>query len=229
MRISVTSKTGILIIALSLYASGRNPQSQSPPSPPNKDMQAADAKGMPPRATPGDYQAQGAAGKVTVAAEFLGHSVPTPQGTLSTEDYVVVETALFGPAEERLRISSDDFSLRINEKKSPLPSQPFGMVFRSLKDPDWAPPEAAEAKSKSSISTGAQGGQNDPPAPVHMPLELQRAMQQRVQKASLPEGDRALPQAGLIFFPYHGKAQGIHSIELTYTGPAGKASLTLQP
>jgi hypothetical protein len=54
-------------------------------------------------------------------------------------------------------------------------------------------------------------------------------MAQRVQKASLPEGDRALPQAGLIFFQYRGKAQGIHSIELIYAGPAGKATLTLQP
>ena len=121
-------------------------------------------------------------------------------------------------------------TLRVNEKKASLPSQPFGMVFRSLKDPDWAPPDAPEAKSKSSFSTGGQGGQgNDPPAPVHMPLELQRAMQQRVQKASLPAGDRALPQAGLIFFPYRGKASGIYSLELTYAGPAGKATLTLQP
>jgi hypothetical protein len=224
MRISRASKTGILITGLCLYASGQSPQ-----SPPNKDAQAAEAKGIPPRAAPGDYQAQSPAGTVTVAAEFLGHSVPTPQGTLTTEDYVVVETALFGPPEARLKISLDEFALRINEKKSPVPSQPFGMVFRSLKDPEWAPPEAAETKSKSSISTGGQGGQNDPPAPVHMPLELQRAMQQRVQKASLPEGDRALPQAGLIFFPYRGKAAGIHSIELSYSGPTGKATLTLQP
>jgi hypothetical protein len=54
-------------------------------------------------------------------------------------------------------------------------------------------------------------------------------MAQRVQKATLPEGDRALPLAGLIFFQYRGKTQGIHSIELIYAGPAGKASLTLQP
>jgi hypothetical protein len=54
-------------------------------------------------------------------------------------------------------------------------------------------------------------------------------MAQRVQKAALPEGDRTLPQAGLIFFQYRGKTQSIHSIELIYVGPAGKATLTLQP
>jgi hypothetical protein len=143
----------------------------------------------------------------------------------------VIETGLFGPAGARLKISVDDFSLRINTKKAPLPSQPFGMVFRSLKDPEWEDSVAVEAKAKSntSISTGGKSGQSEPPAPVHMPLEMQRAMQQRVQKTVLPSGDRALPQAGLIFFPYRGKVAGIHLIELVYAGPAGTATLTLQP
>jgi hypothetical protein len=54
-------------------------------------------------------------------------------------------------------------------------------------------------------------------------------MAKSVQKAVLPEGDRALPQAGLIFFSYRGKTKGITSIELIYAGPAGKATLPLQP
>jgi hypothetical protein len=58
---------------------------------------------------------------------------------------------------------------------------------------------------------------------------LQRAWAQRVQKAALPEGDRSLPQAGLIFFQYRGKTQSIRSMELIYTGPDGTATLTLQP
>jgi len=229
MRLSSAFGTFVIIPALCLYglcAAGQSTQS--------KDTQVSETKGIPPRATPADYQAQAPAGTVTVAAEFLGHSIPTPDGkTFTTDDYVAIETGLFGPPEARLTISVDEFSLRINEKKAPLPSQRFGMVFRSLKDPEWednAAVEAKAAKAKStSINTGGQGGQNEPPAPVHMPIELQRAMQQRVQKTALPEGDRALPQAGLIFFPYRGKVAGIHSIELTYTGPAGTATLTLQP
>ena len=50
----------------------------------------------------------------------------------------------------------------------------------------------------------------------------------RVTKESLPEGERLLPQAGLIFFAYRGKAQGIHSVELIYEGPTGKTTLNLQ-
>jgi hypothetical protein len=136
------------------------------------------------------------------------------------------------PSGARLKISVEDFTLRVLAKKTTsLPSQPFGAVFRSLKDPVWEDSVAVEAKSKSStsINTGGKGGEKEPAAPVHMPLELQRAMQQRVQKTALPEGDRALPQAGLIFFPYRGKVDKIRSIELVYAGPAGTATLALQP
>ena len=191
-----------------------------------------EAKGLPPRATPADYQAQVQAGAVTLAAEFKGHSVPTPQGPLSTEDFVVVEMALFGSPDARMKISADDFSLRINGKKAPLPTRPFGMVLGSLKDPEWEPPEPAKSKSKSSLSAGGSGGQGQsdgPPPPVKIPIEVQRAMAQRVQKATLPEGDRILPQAGLVYFQYRGGIKGIRSIELVFAGPAGNVTLTLQP
>jgi len=62
-----------------------------------------------------------------------------------------------------------------------------------------------------------------------MPFPLRRAMEQQVRKAAMQEGDRPLPQAGLLFFLYRGKAEGIKSLELFYSGAAGKATLTLQP
>jgi hypothetical protein len=222
MRFSPTS-TAVLITALCLCAQAQNA--------PSKEGQSSEAKGLPPRATPADYQSQAQAGTVTIAAEFKGHAVPTEQATFSAEDYVAVEVGLFGSPEARIKLSSDDFSLRINGKKTPSPSQPYALVFKSLKDPEWEPPVAAESKSKTSIGSGGKGGQGDnsAPAPVHMPMELQHVMQLRVQKASLPEGDRVLPQAGLIFFQYRGKPQSIHSLELIYAGAAGKATLTLEP
>ena len=223
MRLSPALRIGVLIAGISVCAQGQNT--------PSRDAQI-EAKGMPPRAAPADYQAQAQAGTVTVAAEFKGHSVPTLQGPLSTEDYVVIETGLFGPPGARLKLSSQDFSLRINGKKTPLPAQPYGLVVGSLKDPEWEPPVPAAPKSKSRLGGGGrseQGEANAPPAPVQIPIEVRRAMAQRVQKAALPEGDRTLPQAGLIFFQYRGKTESIHAIELIYTGPAGKAALTLQP
>ena len=185
---------------------------------------------MPPRAAPSDYQSQGKAGALTLGADFVGHFVPTPQGNLTTEDYVVVEVGIFGPPDANIKLFPDSFSLRVNGKKAPLPGQPYGMVFRSLKDPEWQPPTPPE-KSKTNITGGPTGGGKDdsPPPPVHIPIEVQRAMQQRIQKASLPEGDRTLPLAGLLFFQYSGKTDGIRSIELIYNSPAGNVSVAIQP
>jgi hypothetical protein len=194
-----------------------------------KDTPASDFKGLPPRANPSEYQAQAKAGSVTIAAEFTGHSVPKLEGPLNTDDFVVVETAFFGEPGARLVLSTNDFSLKINGKKSTFASIPFGMVTSSLKDPEWAPPEQkdAEKPSKTGLSTG-QGGDNTPPV-IHVPLELRRAMALYLQKASLPEGDRTLPQAGLIYFRSSARVKSMHSIELIYSGPAGEATLTLQP
>jgi hypothetical protein len=225
MRLSPALTTGIVIpiAALCLCVQGQVPPKEAPGN---------EVKGIPPRAAPTDYQAHGQAGTVTIAAEFKGHSIPTSQGPLSSEDYVAVEIGWFGPADARIKIASADFSLRINGKKSPLPSQPYGLVVGSVKDPEWEPPVPPPSKSKTSMGGGGKGEQGDsnsPPAPVQVPFPVQRAMAQRVQKAALAEGDRALPQAGLIFFQYRGKTQGIHSIELLYAGPTGKATLALQP
>jgi hypothetical protein len=221
MRLSPARIALVLIAVLCPFAYGQNTESKNAPT--NEARE-----GMPPRTTPGDYQAHAQAGAVTIAAEFIGHAIPRAEGPLSTDDYVVVETGFFGPPGARLTLSVDDFSLRINGKKT-LAGQPYGMVVSSVKDPAWGPPVPPESKSKTSIGTGGQSDANAPPPVVHVPIELQRAMAQHVHKFSLPEGDRALPEAGLIYFQYRGKAQKIRSIKLIYSGPAGKATLALQP
>lgn len=190
------------------------------------------AHDLPPRAAPADYQASAPIGNATLAADFTGHGIPSPQGVLISEDYVAVEAAFFGPPDARLTIVASDFSLRINGKKNPLPSLPFGLVGKEVKDPEWAPPESEAApKSKGSVG-GSGGGQNEagapPPLPPKVPIELRRDWQQRIQRAAIAEGDRALPQAGLLFFQYRGKADGIRSVELIYTGAAGTATLKLK-
>lgn len=190
-----------------------------------------EAQGLPARATPADYQVSAQVGKVTIAAEFTGHGIPNAQEPLNSEDYVAVEVGFFGPADARLTIAASDFSLKISGQKTPLASQPWGLVAKNIKDPEWVSPEApAETKSKGGIS-GSGGGQEagaPPPLPPKVPIELLRGWQQRVRKAAVAEGDRALPQAGLLFFQHRGKVENIRSLELIYEGPAGKASLTLR-
>jgi len=189
------------------------------------------SEGVPPRATPADYQAQAKAGNVTIAAEFMQHSVPTPEATFTSEDYIIVEAGIFGAAGQKLTLTPADFSLRVNGKKQVLPSQPFGFVQRSLKDPEWEMNQAAEKAEKAHLNLGGNdpGNTGEKPPPPKMPIEVQRAMDQKVQKASFPEGDRPLPQAGLLYFEYRGGLKGVRQLELIYSGPAGKATLALQP
>jgi hypothetical protein len=192
------------------------------------------SKGLPPRATPGEYLSRAQVGNYTIAAEFDRHDVPTAETTLTTEDYICFEVAIFGPAGSHLTVSFSDFSLRINGKKTPLAAEQFAMVFTNLRDPTYDAPELKEAKENKStgLNAGGGGGQSDlgaTPPPVHIPPEMERAMQLKVQNAALPEGDRTLPVAGLIFFKYGGMPKGIHSVELLYSGAAGKATITLQP
>jgi hypothetical protein len=187
------------------------------------------AKPLPPRATPGDYRAHAQAGKVTIAADFDGHGVPTGDAVYSTEDYIAVEVGIFGPPDARVNFSYKDFSLRVKGKKALLPAQPYESVFHSLKDPEWNPPDTG-SKSKTSIGGGGGGGgQSDPAAaPAKMPIGMQLAMERRVKMASLAEGERSLPEAGLVFFSFGGAIDSLHSIELIYNGAAGKVTLPLE-
>jgi hypothetical protein len=209
---------GVFIGAAGLFAQGQTAETKEPPG--------SQVKGVPPRAAATDYQAQAKAGDVTIAADFLGHAIPRMEGPLTTEDYVVVEAGLYGPSGKQITMSIDDFSLRINGKKEPLPSRPYELVAKSVKDPQWSPP-APPTKSKSGLGTGGQD--EPPPAPVRMPFEMRRAMAQHLQRTSMPQGEHPLPQAGLLYFQYRGKTENIRSIELIYTSAAGKATLALQP
>jgi hypothetical protein len=187
-----------------------------------------EVRGVPARAGAVDYQAKAEVGGVTIAADFLGHAVPTPEGMFTNEEYVVVEVAFYGKPDAKLKLSWDDFSLRINGKKMPTPASQFGLALKSLKDPEWQPPVSPDGeKSKGSINGG--GSATDPkPLPPKMPFPLRRAMELKVTKAVMAEGERGLPQAGLVFFQYRGKDEGIRQLELIYTGAAGMATLIFE-
>lgn len=189
-------------------------------------------RGLPPRVAATEYQSHGQAGSVMIGAEFDGHSIPTAEHIFSSEEYIVVEAGFFGPPGAHLTLSRDDFTLRIAGRKAPLASEPFELVMRSLKDPEWQPPKTDDGKqSKGGLTTG--GGGNDgadklPPLPPKMPFPLKRAMELQVQHSMMEQGDRPLPQAGLLFFRYGGRPENIKGLELDYSGAAGKTTIELQ-
>ena len=59
----------------------------------------------------------------------MGRQVPTPEAIYDTDEYVVVEVGLFGPPHPTPRLSTEDFSLRINGSKKILPNQPYELAF----------------------------------------------------------------------------------------------------
>ena len=67
MRFFSALRIGLTIGAVSLCV-----QAQTPPG-----KEATETKGLPARAAPTDYQAQGKAGNITIGAEFTGHAIPT--------------------------------------------------------------------------------------------------------------------------------------------------------
>ena len=216
----------LAIAALSLHAQTAEVNAPGHPASIPKGATIRENIGIPPRSGPSDYPAQPKVGKVTIAAEFDEHGIPTPEGVLSSDNYVVVELAVFGPQGTRLPVSFSDFSLRVNGKKNPVQAEPFERAGASAKDPEWASPEKPEKSSSTSIGGGRNDTSAPPPGP---PAELRRAWAKRVMQAAWAEGERPLPRGGLLYFPYGGKAKGIHSLELIYSGEAGKATLNLMP
>src|ERR1035438_3620067 len=78
MQLSSVLRTAAWITALCLCAQGQTP--------PAKDAPPSEAKGMPPRTAPTEYQSHAQAGPVTIAAEFTGHAIGTPQVSAPIRD-----------------------------------------------------------------------------------------------------------------------------------------------
>ena len=219
--------TAILAFLISgALAAQTQPAGQTPQVAP---IAPGTAKGLPPRAGASEFQARAKVGAITIGAEFAGHSIPTAQMALKSDDYVVVEVGLYGAPDAHTTLATSEFSLRINGRKAATPSEPYSKVFESLMDPEWAPPESKDKSSKTSLGGGGGDQSNGPPAPVHPPFALKRGWQLETQKAALPEGDRQLPVDGLLFFRYGGKEKGIDSVELIYQGSAGSVTIPLHP
>jgi hypothetical protein len=193
------------------------------------------------RPSAADYPAHGDLEHgVKLGAEYLVHSVPTPGGTLVTNDYLAIDVGIFGP-KNTLTVRISQFTLRINGKTS-ISTQSPGMVAGSIKYPEWSGRPTLtgnvgdiEISSRPSVEhfpgdPTARGPRSRPTAPEpESPPGTQKTrpmpVDDQIQQSALPEGELLPPARGLLFFPYRGKTKAIKSLELLYDGPAGKASL----
>jgi hypothetical protein len=200
------------------------------------------AQGTPPKTAPSDYPVHVQLESVILAAEYLVHSLPTTKGTLVANDYLVVEAAFFGPLYSRLKMSPDNFLLRINGRGE-LSAELPGMVAQSIKFPGARPhleTSGSVSAGDGTVTVGPRPPQSRFPGdgndrlPANQPptineVNQENSVEYRVQAASLPEGEHSLPRSGLLYFSYRGKTKNIRSVELFYNGPMGKASLKLLP
>jgi hypothetical protein len=184
---------------------------------------------------------------ITLAAENLVHSLPTPGGTLVANDYLVIEVAFFGPPKAHFKPNGGSFALRINHQKTALAPDPPGSVANSIQFSDWTQkPRLSASAGNDDIMIGTSRTNvphfpgdptgSNPPVPGNSPehdpnvpaKELDTPIDQRVMNVSLESAGDAVPIHGLIYFQYLGNTKKIKSLELIYDGPLGKAILNLQ-
>jgi len=187
-------------------------------------VMALAGQGTQPRADASKYEVQGALDDLTIGAEYLVHSVPASSGYIIADDYLVVEAALFGPRFATVNLSFTDFELRISstssqvgptiiEARSPTFRASFAAPQRAPGDPNRPPQRPAPTRVPTSINNS--GIQQE----AALPLD------QQIDRASLPTGEQKVPVSGALFFPFKGKTTSIKSLEMIYTGPAGKLTL----
>jgi hypothetical protein len=204
--------------------------------------------GTEPKAKPEEYPAHAKLAKLGIGAEYLVHSVAASSEMLFVPEYLVVEVALFPTGNEAYSISTGEFTLRVNGKKSVLFTQTPGMVAASLKYPDWGYRKGVEVGAGTDSGGVILGrptsverfpgdprpGQQRLPNPPQAPKPEDRSgiekqqpvtVDQVVTESALPEGPAAKPVSGYIYFAFKGKTKSIRTLELLYQGPAGEAVL----
>lgn len=203
------------------------------------------AGGLDPRPAAKDYPQHASLPLAALGAEYHGRAFDSKDGGFFTQDYLVVEAALF-PSSGPLEFSPSHFRLRVNGKAPELLPVTPGAVALSIRNPDhyeqrpglvaggglgggqviFGRPRRAErfpGDPEARIpTTGPGAGQASTPAPLLTAAEAaERFALSRMQ--AQPAG-----AAGLVYFFWRGKHSKVKRVELIYDAPAGKALLKLR-
>jgi hypothetical protein len=210
------------------------------------------AQGLKPKEKVTDYPVSAALQDgYSIGAEYLVHTLPTQTRSgkadaLVANDYLVIEIALYGPKFGSIDSLSGTFELRINNQKTTLTPDSPGTVAGSIKFSDWTQKRTLEMEAgngNAGVTIGpprtprfpgdpSAGTPRQSPIPEQNPGGIERdpplTIEERVKSSSLHHSDQNTPFAGLIYFPFTGKTKTIKTLELTYDGPKGKATLKLE-
>lgn len=200
--------------------------------------------GTEPKAKPPDYPASSPIPSGGwIAADFGGHTFSAENTSLFVEDYLCIEVAIFPEAGgKEIPVSAAQFGLRLNHRK-PLLAQTPGMVAASLKYTDWGqrpttigqvgpvvigptpqsrfPGDPSDRRTRVPPTVSS-----DPAAEAERPPKVTAA--EAVVHVALEEGPTRSVRSGYLYFPYRGKLDKLHSIELVYSGGEAPVSVKLR-
>jgi len=197
---------------------------------------AADTpKGTTPRATPDDYPAHAVHNGVAIGATILSmediRRAFTPD---LNRCCLVVEVALFPAKDATLKVSLDDFVLRVvGSEDVTRPESAEILAGRLQRQSETAaPPHPPEVHGSAGVtygtgpyghSTGTEAsvgvGVGAPPQPSHSESDSQRkAIQQELTAKALPEGNASAPIAGYVYFSAERKKRFTYQLEYTLNG-----------
>jgi hypothetical protein len=201
------------------------------------------AQDSPPRSKPADYPVHVTLPGMEIAAEYMLHSIPTEKGFYFTKEYLVVDVAVFRNVTETFKISSGQFTLRINHEQSVLSTDSPGTVAASLKYPDWeqrpnltaqagpviigAPPAVGRFPGDHRETPPLPPPVKEDPDPSGAEKEPAKPVEQVIALAALSEGYPSNTVKGCLFFRFRGKMKSIRSLELVYDAGEGRPKATI--
>jgi hypothetical protein len=170
-----------------------------------------------------------------IGAEYMVRTVLAENQSFLTDDYLVVEIAVFPLHRREFLVNTNHLSIRINGRDSEVLPQVPAMVAASLKYPDWT--RKPQLIGSAGVGDGGiiigrprpverfpgdRRAQDRLPAPPRVPDQPARAADkaeeanpaETVVNAALPEGRIRLPVSGFVYFPYSGKLEKLKSVEL---------------
>jgi hypothetical protein len=200
-------------------------------------------QGTTPKPKAAEYPTQGKAGELEIGAEYMVRTIFLEKTSITTDEYLVVEVALYPPRGAEIAVNAQHFNLRLNGKKDALFPQAPSFVAASIKYPDWSTrPQIAVGAGPVIIGRRSPverfpGDNRDPSTRMPSPVppvatggEGGRGTRdidpaEELQRIALPEGTARGPVSGFLFFAYGGKLKSIKQVELLYRPGSGDAAV----
>lgn len=206
------------------------------------------AQGTESKRAASEFPVQARLGDLDVAAEFMVRLISLGRESFVTDNFLVVEVALFPREGKPYTVRTNAFTLRVNGRKESLFAQPPAAVIASVKYPDWewqrmgsATAQAGDGRIGMGQPAPVERFPGDPnarrlPRPVGNPADTANPVAVErmppgdvINQSALPEGMRKTAVSGYVFFPWRGNPAKLKTAELTITDEtSGAVTLRLR-